>query len=64
MAEESDLGADVFGVRYVGSWSELWPIEICGQIVEVPVTFKADGDGGAYYNIKDETVKLVLPEKK
>jgi hypothetical protein len=63
VAEESDLGADVFGVRYVGSWSELWPIEICGQIVEVPVKFEADGDGGAYYNIKDETVKLVLPEK-
>lgn len=64
IAEDSDLGADIFGVRYTGSWTELWPIEICGQIVEVPVKFKADGDGGAYNNIKGEAVRLVPAEKK
>jgi hypothetical protein len=64
VAEERDLGADIFGVRYVGSWTELWPIEICGQIVEVPVRFKADGDGGAYNNIKGEAVRLAPAVKK
>lgn len=56
-AEESDLGADIFGVRYRGSWTEIWPVEICGETVEVPIRFTADGDGGAYTNIKGDSVK-------
>ncbi|MFM9977605.1 MAG: hypothetical protein ACKVOP_06115 [Sphingomonadaceae bacterium] len=49
--QEADLGPDVYGVRYVGSWSEVWPIEMCKQTIDVPVRFTADGDGGAYHNI-------------
>lgn len=58
-AEESGLGPDVFGVRYAGSWSEIWPVSMCGETVEVPIRFTADGDGGAYTNIKGDSVKRI-----
>ncbi len=38
----SDLGPDVLGVRYKGSWTEIWPISVCGEIIEVPVHFTAE----------------------
>lgn len=57
--EEPGLGPDVFGVRYKGSWSEIWPIILCGRTVEVNVRFTADGDGGAYTGIKEENAKLL-----
>jgi hypothetical protein len=50
--EEADLKPAQFGVRYSGSWSETWPIEKCGRTIEVPVSFTADGDGGAYYKLR------------
>lgn len=55
--EESDLGPDVFGVRYKGSWTEIWPIAICGETLEIPIRFTADGDGGAYTDIKGDGIK-------
>lgn len=62
--EESDLGPDVLGVRYKGSWTEIWPVAICGEILEVPIRFTADGDGGAYTNIKGDGIKqLTTPTK-
>lgn len=57
------LGPEIFGVRYVGSWSEVWPITTCGKTAEVLIRFTADGDGGAFQDIKGKTVK-VLPEGK
>ncbi len=57
--EEGDLGPDTFGVRYKGSWTEIWPIGLCGETVEVPVHFTADGDGGAYTNMKGAGVRRV-----
>lgn len=60
-SEEDGLGADLFGVRYVGGWNEIWPIEICGRIVEVLVEFTADGDGGAYYKVPGDQI-TILPK--
>ncbi|RIV89128.1 hypothetical protein [Aurantiacibacter zhengii] len=57
--EGSDLGPDVFGGRYAGSWSEIWPITICERTVEVFIEFTADGDGGAYTRVSGDQSKLV-----
>jgi hypothetical protein len=57
--ESADLGPDIFGVRYKGSWQEIWPINLCGRTVEVAVDFKADGSGGAYTGLKGENTKLL-----
>lgn len=53
------MGPEVYGVRYTGSWSEVWPITLCGRTVEVSVRFTADGDGGAYNNLKSAEAKLL-----
>lgn len=58
-AQSDDLGPDLFGARYVGSWSESWRFETCGRTFEVPVEFRSDGDGGAYTNIKSDQVVVV-----
>ena len=58
-SEEEGLGADLFGVRYTGSWDEVWPIETCGRIAEVLVKFTADGDGGAYFHVPGDQVKIL-----
>ncbi len=57
--EEKDLGPEVYGVRYVGSWTESWKLKTCGIVVDVPIRFTADGDGGAYTNIKGDEVREV-----
>ncbi len=59
-SEGKDLGPDVFGVRFTGSWTEIWQFSVCGRTAEVPIAFTADGDGGAYTNIKGAGV-VVLP---
>jgi TPR repeat protein len=33
-----------------GTWEERWTYDICGQEVHVPMTFQADGFGGAHYH--------------
>lgn len=58
-SDGSGLGPDVKGVRYAGSWTEIWPLSVCGRIVEVPVIFTADGDGGAYTDIKGASLRQV-----
>ena len=30
-AKEADLGKDIYGVRYTGSWSEIWPVTTLRQ---------------------------------
>lgn len=59
VAKGPDLGPDVFGVRFAGSWDEAWRFTACNQIVEVPITFRADGSGGAYHNIQSTAAKLM-----
>lgn len=62
--EEPGLGADIYGVRYSGSWVEIWPIEMCGRTIEVTVRFTADGDGGAYTDLKGTEAKLLALAKR
>jgi hypothetical protein len=58
-SQSADLGPDVYGVRYTGSWTELWRFTTCGRTFDVPVEFRADGDGGAYTNVKASEIVAV-----
>jgi hypothetical protein len=62
--EEPGLGAEVYGVRYIGSWIEVWPVELCGRTIEITVRFTADGDGGAFTDLKGTEAKLLPPPTK
>lgn len=35
-----------------GSWQEAWTVDLCGRSITVPVTFSADGGGGAHFFTK------------
>ncbi|WP_336961909.1 hypothetical protein [Sphingobium aquiterrae] len=59
-AKEPGLGNSIFGIRYSGSWAEVWPIETCKRTVEVSIKFTADGDGGAFTHIPGDKTR-VLP---
>ncbi len=63
MEESADLGPEIYGVRYTGSWVEIWPFSICGRTAEVTVSFRADGDGGAYTNIAPTGVVVLAASK-
>lgn len=54
-----DLGGEIYGVRYSGSWSEIWPVTVCGKQVEVQVNFRADGDGGAFTDLPGDQARVV-----
>jgi hypothetical protein len=54
-----DLGPEIFGVRYVGNWTEVWQFQTCGKKIDVPILFTPDGDGGAYTVVKADGVTLV-----
>ena len=58
LSESPDLGPEIFGVRYVGSWTESWRFTVCGVAVDVPIEFRADGDGGAYTDVKHGEVTI------
>lgn len=60
VSEEPALGDVTFGIRYSGSWTEVWPIEACKQTIEVLIKFTADGDGGAFTHIPGDQTR-VLP---
>lgn len=59
ISRSTDLSPDFYGARYQGSWEEGWTFETCGQRAEVPVTFTADGSGGAYSKVKSAEVRLI-----
>jgi len=59
LTKSSDLGPDFYGSYFTGSWQEAWKFSACGKSVEVPVNFKADGQGGAYTEIKGSEAKFV-----
>ncbi|WP_156405404.1 hypothetical protein [Sphingomonas sp. Root710] len=46
-----DLGPDVYGLRLKGSWREIWTFEPCGHRITVPISFTANGTGGASWDI-------------
>jgi hypothetical protein len=58
-SQSKDLGPDIYGIRYTGSWSETWRFETCGRKFDVPVEFRSDGDGGAYTSIKADAIAVV-----
>ena len=58
-SQEPGLGPEIFGVRFTGSWTEIWPFLACGKIAEVKLVFRADGEGGAYWDIKQDQVRLI-----
>jgi hypothetical protein len=62
--QDPGLGPDVYGVRYTGGWREIWTFGVCGRRVEVPVTFTADGDGGAYSNIEGGSARILPAASK
>jgi hypothetical protein len=57
----ADLGPDVFGARYAGSWQEEWTLFSCGKQAIVPIGFRADGTGGVFAQIAGDKVRLVKP---
>jgi len=58
VSRSKDLGPEKFGSRYAGSWSEVWQFRTCGRTFDVPIDFTADGDGGAYTNVKASAATL------
>ena len=58
-AQSTDLGSEIFGARYAGSWTEVWQFQTCGKKLDVTVHFTPDGDGGAYSNVKADEVAVV-----
>lgn len=59
VSTSKDLGPDVFGVRYVGSWREMWRFVACAKHIDVPVDFTADGDGGADIHVDQREIAIV-----
>lgn len=59
VSRSDDLGPDVYGVRYRGTWREAWTFSACGRRVELPITFTADGESGAGYSIHASEARLV-----
>lgn len=57
-AKSADLSPDFYGVRYKGSWEEIWTFRVCNRQAEVPIQFKADGTGGAYTGARQSGVKV------
>lgn len=56
--EHPGLGPDFYGVRLTGSWDEVWTVTVCGGRATVPITFTADGNGGATPTIDRKDVRF------
>lgn len=59
LSRSPDLSPDFYGARYRGSWKESWTFEMCGHRADVPVSFTADGKGGAYSSIKPAEIRVL-----
>lgn len=59
--ERSGLGPDVYGVRLAGSWDERWTMYVCSGRAAVPITFTADGKGGATAAIDPAAATFTRP---
>lgn len=59
MSRSADLGPDFYGSRYAGSWREAWTFSLCGHRAEVPISFVADGQGGARWTVEERETKLL-----
>lgn len=58
-ARSADLSTDWHGARYAGTWREAWTFRTCGRRAEVPITFTADGQSGAYFSIAASEARLL-----
>jgi hypothetical protein len=58
-SRSADLGPDVHGTRFKGTWSEIWTFRGCGREVEAPVTFVTDGLGGLSWSADYRQVRFV-----
>jgi hypothetical protein len=56
--EHPGLGPDFYGVRLTGSWDEMWTVAVCNGRAQVPITFTADGNGGATTAIDSKSVRF------
>jgi len=54
--QSDDLGPNVYGIRLKGSWQEVWAFAPCGHSIGVPISFTADGKGGAYWDIDEAAI--------
>jgi hypothetical protein len=54
----ADLSPSQYGLRLKGSWSELWVFEPCGHKVRVPIAFRTNGAGGAYWDVDPDKVEF------
>lgn len=54
-----DLGPSQYGIRLKGSWNELWTFEPCGHRVSIPVAFRTNGSGGAWWDIDEGGILFV-----
>ena len=59
VSKSRDLSPEWNGVHYAGSWTEAWSFTACGRRAEVPITFTADGQGGANWNVRPSEAKLI-----
>jgi hypothetical protein len=49
ISDMKSAGEDIYGMRFKGTWSEIWHFTVCGYDAAIPINFRADGSGGAYY---------------
>lgn len=47
----ADLGPNQYGIRLKGSWNEVWTFEPCGHRLSIPIGFRTNGSGGAYWDL-------------
>jgi len=59
ISRSPDLQPEYYGVRYKGSWSEVWQFEPCNHRIGVPIDFRADGKGGTYWTITAEKIVYI-----
>lgn len=60
-SKSDNLSPDFYGVRFKGSWEEVWTFGVCGRLVAVPVSFQADGSGGAYTHVGRKSAAALNP---
>lgn len=54
-----DFAPSQYGIRLKGSWNEVWTFEPCGHRISVPIAFRTNGMGGAYWDIDADGMLFV-----
>ncbi|QTH20686.1 hypothetical protein HRJ34_20470 [Rhizorhabdus wittichii] len=53
-----DLGPSQYGIRLKGSWTELWTFEPCSHRLAIPIAFRTNGAGGAWWDIDQPGIQF------